>query len=257
MTRYKETKAVTKDEEEKILKEVENIAILKRSLSELSKFELNAEKEKNAVLNLLHSQEDNVSTERKRQMIKLKIKLQKRKIEENQFEDAATWIKSTDEKSLAKKQAQKEKQAKAAKQRLENLRSKRNSQTEELQEPTDYADKIAFKIDQMQKIEMQFIVDIIDTNAYLKHGKNKAKLLEDLSKCENLTQAVSIRLAIISLESDQPDIELVAQVTQAQNIISDKILKSESRENIFEDVEKQRMESVKIVAYGTGTSEEE
>ena len=75
IAKMKATKAKTDEEEAHIKDEINNIIVLKRSLSDLGKLELHVEKEKLILLQDLHDQSDKLSAERKRQMLNLQMKV--------------------------------------------------------------------------------------------------------------------------------------------------------------------------------------
>lgn len=77
-----------------------------------------------------------------------------------------------------------------------------------------------------------------------------------MSKCEDLTKAVELRLAILALTETEPDVELINSISIEQEQVSARLLKSESKTEIFEDIKNQKMEAIKRIAYGIGTNEE-
>ena len=80
--------------------------------------------------------------------------------------------------------------------------------------------------------------------------------MSKLDSTEKIEDAVDIRLALIAVTNQEPDLEIIRLLAEEQKKVSFEALNKDSRgdfEDLLEDV---KMKSVKNVAFGVGSDEE-
>ena len=173
--RLKSKKAESEEEKIQIKEELEEALVLKKTLEELAKYDLDSEKEKLKIIQNLEEHDSKLTAERNRQMLSLKMKIQKRKKAEGEIEDTAHWIRFVDEESRTNQEEAKKRQKALARKRLEHLKSQKGKKPESLgeKEPSDAVEKVAFLLDKMHKEETDFVFAIIKQGKYKKSSKSK------------------------------------------------------------------------------------
>ncbi|CBY12803.1 unnamed protein product [Oikopleura dioica] len=251
----KKAEETDKKKQKEVEEEIQKLTTLKRSLSDLQKVELDADKEKLAIMEFLESSDGQMSQEKMRQMAALKIRMQKKQLANGEIEDTALWIRSTEDKSAAGAAAEKARQKELAKSRLAALKAGK-VQKSEAAENASKEDQLATLLQNIQNEEMTFVYSRIESNKYKSLGSDRIELLSKLDSTENVEDAVDIRLALIAVSNREPDLEIIRLLAEEQKKVSYEELNKDSRgdfEDLLEDV---KMKSVRNVAFGVGSDEE-
>ena len=237
--------------------EIEKLTTLKRSLSDLQKVELDADKEKLAIMAFLESSDGKMSQEKMRQMASLKLRMQKKQLANGEIEDTAIWIRSTDDKSAAGAAAEKQRQKELAKARLAALKAGRIQKSEEpVDQDASKEDQLAALLENMQKEELAFVYARIECKKYKSLGSDRIELLSKLDATDNVETAIDIRLALIALTNEEPDVEIIRLLSEEQKKVSYEALNRDSRGDFEDLLEGVKMKSVRNVAFGVGSDEE-